>query len=260
MKGRSVLRSSPRWVAAGVGLAAGAYAAYVGVTWLRYGHVPLPSSEEHDALLDRFMPVCEVMERHRVRVAAPAAVTLAAAREIDLFELPVVRAVFKARELILRAAPGNRPRPRGLLAQMQSLGWVILAESPGQEIVAGAVTKPWEANVTFRSIPPTEFAAFNEPDYVKIAWTLRGDALSPTTSVFRTETRAIATDPSSRAKFRRYWAFLSPGIFLIRQIMLGPIKEEAERRAYSTASIKPRRTPGANWVRHFAQLRRIPQA
>src|SRR5687767_2648569 len=110
MKRQSVLRSSPRWVAAGVGLAAGVYGAYAGVTWLRYGHVAPPNPDEHDALLDRFMPVCEVVERHHVRVAAPAAVTLAAAREIDPFELPVVRAVFKAREFILRAGPDNRPR------------------------------------------------------------------------------------------------------------------------------------------------------
>jgi hypothetical protein len=66
---------------------------------------------------------------------------------------------------------------------------------------------------------------------VKIAWTLRADPIDATTSVFRTETRVAATDPTSRAKFRRYWAFLSPGLILIRWISLGPLKAEAERRA-----------------------------
>lgn len=223
-------RVSAHGLAAGLGLAAGVCATYVGRTWTRYGHVSSPQPDEHDELLDRFMPQYEVVQRHHVHVAAPALVTLAASRDVDMSELPAVRALFKARKLIFRSAPDNRSRPRGLLPQVQSLGWVILAETPGQEIVVGAVTKPWASNVTFRSVPPQEFAAFNEPDYVKIAWTLRADPNGLTNSTFRTETRAIATSPSARGKFRWYWSVLSPGICLIRQMMLGPVKAEAERR------------------------------
>jgi hypothetical protein len=230
MSARSILRSSFRSVAAGVGLAAGAYVTYVSATWCRYGHVPRQRPDEYDGLLDRFMPVYEVVERHGVQVAAPASVTLASARNVDLADSPVVRGVFKGRELIFRSAPRNRPQPRGLLWEVQSMGWVILAEIPGQEIVIGAVTKPWEPNVTFRSVPPQEFAKFNEPDYVKIVWTLRVDPSSETSSILRTETRAIATDRSARAKFRLYWSFLSPGIFLIRRMMLGSVKTEVEER------------------------------
>jgi len=65
---------------------------------------------------------------------------------------------------------------------------------------------------------------------VKIVWTLRADAIGANASIFRTETRAVATDPAARAKFRRYWSFLSPGIILIRWASLGPVKREAERR------------------------------
>jgi hypothetical protein len=235
MNDRTILQSGLRWAAAGVALVAGAYATWVGVTWSRYGHVRRARPDEHDELLDRFMPIYEIVERHHVTVAAPAAVTLAAARDMDMFDAPVARAVFKGRELILGAAPDYRPRPRGLLAEVQSLGWVVLAETAGREIVVGAVTRPWEANVTFRSVPPEEFTAFNEPDYIKIAWTLRADAVGDARSIFRTETRAIATDPTARAKFRLYWSFLSPGIVLIRQVLLGPVKAEAERRAHVSA-------------------------
>lgn len=227
---RPFLRSSLRWLAAGVGLAAATYAAYVGVTWSRYGRPPGPTPDEHDALLDRFMPVYDVVERHHIHVAAPAEVTLAVARDMDLFDAPIIRAVFKGRELILRASPGQRPRSRGLLQEMESLGWVILAETPGEAIVVGAAAQPWKANVTFQSVPAVSFAAFNEPDFVKIIWTLRADKTGPTSSIFRTETRAMATDRSARTKFRRYWALLSPGIFAIRRMMLGPVKAEAERR------------------------------
>jgi hypothetical protein len=217
-------------LAAGIGLAAAAYGAYVAVTWYRYGHAPPPPPDEQDPLLDTFMPAYEIVERHQVRIAAPAAMTLAAARDMDLQGSVLVRTIIKAREVILGATPDDRPHPRGLLAEVQSLGWGVLDDVPGREVVVGAVTRPWEANVTFRALPPDRFAAFSEPGYVKIAWTLRAEPMTPTESLFRTETRAIATDDFARTKFRSYWSFLSPGIILIRWAMLGPLKSEAERR------------------------------
>lgn len=221
-------QSVRRVVAAGIGFAAGAYAAYAAVTWARYGRPRRPAEGEEDDLLDRFMPVYDVVERHHIGVNAPAAVTLSAAREFDFFDSPIARAIFRGRELILGAAPDDRPRPRGLLAAMQSLGWVVLDEVPDRELVVGAVTRPWEPNVTFRSVPPADFAAFSEPDYVKIVWTLRADP-DGTDSIFRMETRAVATDAEARRTFRRYWAFLSPGIILLRWISLVPVKRAAEQ-------------------------------
>jgi hypothetical protein len=236
--------STGRWLAGTAGLAAGAYAAYVGLTWYRYGDVPRGDEQEQDDLLDRFMPSYEVVERNHLRVAAPAEITLAAAAEMDLQALPLVRAIFKARELIM-GAPAERPPRRLTLAELKSIGWGVLADSPGREIVLGAVTKPWEANPTFRPLPPDEFAPFREPGYVKIVWTLRADPAGSAESVFRTETRATTTDAEARRRFRWYWAFLSPGILLIRRALLAPVKKEAERRARGAARPAPAPVAGA---------------
>ena len=199
--------------------------------WLQYGTPAPAGAGERDALLDRFMPVYDVVERHRIFVAAPAATVLAAAKDQDLMQSPLTRAIFRTREVVLRASPDDKPRPRGLLGTMRSLGWGVLAEQPEREIVVGAVTQPWEAHVTFRSLPPDQFAAYNEPGEVKSVWTLRADPVGEHQSVFVTETRAVATDPGARARFRRYWAFVSPGIAAIRWLSLKPLKQEAERRA-----------------------------
>ena len=231
MKLQSPLRTGIRWLGGAAAVAAGAYAAYVGVSWLRYGHVTRPSRDDADSLLDRFMPDYDVVERHHMRVHAPADVTLEAARKTELTEHPLVRAIFKGRELLLGSTPDDRDRPRGLLDAMLAIGWKILDEVPGREIVVGGVTKPWEANVVFRGLPPAEFVSFAEPDYVKIAWTLRADPAGESESIFRTETRAVATDAAARAKFRKYWSFLSPGIIAIRWLSLSPVKANAERRA-----------------------------
>jgi hypothetical protein len=220
---------------AACGLAAVGYATYVARTWSRYGRPLRGRPDDQDELLDRFMPVFDVVERHRIAVRAPAAATLAVARDMKLSSLPIVRAIFKGRELLLRAEPDRRQQPPGLIAEVLSLGWVILAELPEREVVVGAVTKPWEPNVTFRSVAPDAFAAFDEPGYVKIAWTLRADP-TKTGSIFRTETRAVATDSFARAMFRWYWSLLSPGIMLIRRLSLGPVKKEAERAHCDTAS------------------------
>lgn len=220
-----------RWMAAAAGVAAGGYATYAGVTWLRYGHPARPRPGEEDALLDDFISEYDVVERHRILVNAPAAMTLAAAQRVDFTDLPLAQAMFKGREFLLGATHVEQKSGANLLESMQSMGWVVLAEIPGREVVLGAVTRPWQANVVFRSIPPGEFRSFREPDYVKIAWTLRADEAGDGQSVFRTETRAVATDAEARAKFRRYWSFLSPGIFLIRMAMLRPVRAEAQRLA-----------------------------
>jgi len=221
-----------RWLRWTLILAGASYAAYAGVAWLRYGHgKPDASYEDEDSLLDRFMPEYDVVERRHVRVAAPAAITLAAAHNLDLQQLAVVRAIFRAREVILGSRPETRILPRPLVAQMKALGWGILAEIPGHEIVVGGVTQPWVADVVFRALPPEEFATFHEAGYVKIAWTIRADPLGPAESVARHETRAVATDRAARARFRWYWSFFSPGMKVIRYLALGLLKTEAERRA-----------------------------
>lgn len=210
-------RSVLSWTAAAAAVAAGGYAAWVAAAWYRYGRVPYAGrTDDQDDLLDWCMPHYEVRTRHRMRVAAPASATLAAARQIDLLHSPVALALIRARELILGARPDRRPRPRGLLAEAQSLGWGVLAERPDREIVMGAVTQPWKANVVFRTLPAEAFRAFDEPGWVKIAWTLRAEPTGPSSSVFSTETRVVTTDAGARARFRRYWALFSPGMLLIR--------------------------------------------
>jgi hypothetical protein len=230
-----------RWTAEGLGLVAMGYATIVGMTWYRYGHLTSASPDERDPLLDQFMPEYEVAERHHVRVAAPAAMTLSASANTDLQQSRIVRAIFKARELVLGAEPDAEMHPKGLLAQTTSLGWRVLAEKPGREIVVGAVTQPWLPNVVFRGLAPEDFRRFHEPGYVKIVWTLRADPVGESESIFRTETRVTTTDPTARTKFRWYWSRFSPGILLIRRVALTLLKTDAERRALEKRATGPPR-------------------
>jgi hypothetical protein len=213
-------------IALGASAALLAGAGYMAATWYRYGRTRAVTGE--DEVLDRFMPVCEVRERHQTRIRAPVEVTFAAARGLELNRSPLVRAIFRGRELLMGSRARETSPSRPFLDEVLSLGWRVLAEIPGREIVLGAVTQPWQADVVFRGVAPEEFATFDEPDYVKIVWTLAVTPLGPDESVFRTETRVLTTDPSARRKFRRYWAVVSPGILLIRRETLRLVKQAAE--------------------------------
>jgi hypothetical protein len=77
---------------------------------------------------------------------------------------------------------------------------------------------------------PEAFAAFAEPDFVKIAWTLEAEPLGPALTRFRTETRVQATDEGARKKFNRCRRKFGIGIVLIRLLCVPALKKEAERQ------------------------------
>lgn len=64
-----------------------------------------------------------------MRVMAPAEVTLSAVAATDFQQSGVLRGIFKARELVLGAQPEVVTRPKGLLAELKSLGWRVLVET-----------------------------------------------------------------------------------------------------------------------------------
>jgi hypothetical protein len=177
------------------------------------------------------MPAADVTERHETLVHAPADVVFDVARSLDMQTGPAIHAIFWLRGKLLGATPMPARPPQGLVAETVALGWGVLAERPGRELVMGAVTQPWMADVKFTAVAPDRFAAFAEPDLVKIVWTLEAEPLGPALTRFRTETRALATDGAAQRKFRRYWRWARVGIVLIRWLLVPRLRREAERRA-----------------------------
>ena len=205
---------------------------YVAMSWYRYGTVS--AKGKADPLLDRFMPSYEVREYHEIRVAAPVDIAYNAVRAMDVNRSRLVRGIFRARQLAMGGDEAPTPAPRPLVEETQALGWRVLVEEPGREIVLGAVTQPWVADVRFEGLPPAEFATFDRPDYVKIAFTLSAEAIDDHSSMVRTETRVLTTSVKARERFRRYWAAVSPGVRLIRLEGLRLVRADAERRARAT--------------------------
>jgi hypothetical protein len=152
-----------RYAAAAAGGLAG-FGAYAAVAWARYGRAD-PRRHPRDELLDRFLPAPEVDEYHQLKVRAPAAITFAAAKQMDIQASPVAKGIFWLRAIpaLARGEPFRPQGPRGIVAETLGMGWGVLAEVPDRQIVIGAYTQPWHQHVTFRPLPPEEFAALSEP-------------------------------------------------------------------------------------------------
>jgi hypothetical protein len=170
---------------------------------------------------DKYLPTFDVREQHELIVSAPSQVAYEALRRVDFSRSRLIRTIFGIRTLpsFFRHLPWGTPRG-AFVEHATGMGWVILEEARGRELVAGAVTQPWASNVKFTSIPASDFHEFSDPGFVKIVWGFSATPAQPGASVLSTETRAQATDPASRAKFLRYWKFVSPGIRVIRRVAL----------------------------------------
>jgi hypothetical protein len=190
---------------------------------------------EMAAVLERFMPYADERKRHEITIRAPAGLVLDVARHVDMQSIWIIRALFWLRAKILGARMPAAGQPTGLVADMLALGWGCLADGPGHVFVAGAACQPWQADVVFSPIAPEQFAAYAEPDQVKIVWTLEAEALGPALTRFATETRVVATDAQARAKFRRYWRRFGIGIVMIRRLLLPAIRRQAEREWHAAS-------------------------
>lgn len=189
------------------------------------------------ALIDKYIPQFDVRDYRETRVSADRQVAYAALRSMDLKRSRIVRLLFAIRTLPsrFRASPPPSNPPTSLLDETLALGWRILEEDPGRELVVGAVTRPWEPVVRFRGLPESEFLECSEPGFTKVAWSLVARPAGPSATTIATETRVVATDPISRKRFRRYWSMVSPGIRLIRILSLRVIKRDLERHAAASA-------------------------
>jgi hypothetical protein len=194
--------------------------------WLAYGHPRTHGN--NDPLIANVMPRFEVDERQERTVAASSEATFRAVQRFALGRSPVIRAIFRARALMLHAHSDMEIMTQAFLPQALAIGWRLLEEVPGRELVFGAVTQPWRSDVQFAALPRDQFIAFDSAGYVKIIWAIAVDALGPRRARVRTETRVTTTDPTARAIFRRYWAIFSPGILLIRYEALRAIARDAE--------------------------------
>jgi hypothetical protein len=193
--------------------------------------------------IDQFLPRYDFAVVHADVFRAPPAQCYTAATELDLFQDPLVRTLLGIRgapqsvvgalrrrgQTTTLEAPRRTFRPK----DMVGLGWILLGETPGVEMVLGQVSRPWKAVAAPTDAPttPEQFRAFGEPGFAKIATSLRIDSYGNDSSILSIETRVAIADDASRRRFRRYWLLIGPFSSLIRRMALRLLATELRRSA-----------------------------
>jgi hypothetical protein len=182
-------------------------------------------------LIDQFMPDYDLAVVHSRVFRAQPEQCFNTVVNFDLLQLLAFRVLIGARGLPQRLADlvGRRgdqaeasPSPTFRLRDLPSMGWMLLGERPGAELVFGQVGKPWKP----RGGSPTDpvareaFAAFDQPGFAKLVESTRVDPYGERAAIVTTETRVWCTDPDSRRRFRRYWLLVGPCSHLLRRTAL----------------------------------------
>lgn len=200
-------------------------------------------SADSQLLMDQFLPKYDLAVVHADVFRAAPVECYEAACELDLFQAPLVRTLLGIRGLPQRVVSTLRGRGKTTtpeasrrafrLKDMVGLGWILLGETPGAEIVLGQVSRPWKAVVGSTDAPttPEQFTRFDEPGFAKIATSLRIDPYGNDSSILTMETRVALTDDTSRRRFRRYWLLIGPFSSLIRRTALHLLAAEFRRSA-----------------------------
>ena len=183
--------------------------------------------------MDELMPAWDQREVHEASIAAPPAEVDAALRGLAIADMPVVRMMFALRALPGRLGRGGLRLPspaRPFLDAAREMGFVVLADEPGREMVLGAVGRFWRVRgADFAPISGAEdFVAFTDPGWARSAMDFVLEPAAGGTRVV-TETRVQATDESARRAMRRYWRVIGPGSALIRRLMLAAVRRRAEK-------------------------------
>ena len=191
-------------------------------------------------LIDQVLPRSDLAVTHAGVFPVPPQVCYQTARQLDFFQSPLIQALIGLRGLPQRLAdaltghhtPAGSARPRLRLGDdLAGLGFSLLGETPGVELVWGQVSRPWKPLAASTRAPRTaaEFAGFDQPGFAKIAFSLRVGPYGNGTSILTMETRVALTDDQSRRRFRRYWRLIGPFSTLIRRMALGQVAAELRR-------------------------------
>jgi hypothetical protein len=195
--------------------------------------------------IDRFLPRYDYSVVHAGVFRAPPEACYRAAHGLDLLRHPAARTLLGLRSLPQRisdrlgthgdAMPAAAPPRTFRLDDMVGppIGWILLGEEPGTEIVLGQIGRPWKpaGASSGPAVEPAEFASFDRPGFAKIAFSLRVQPHGAGSSVLTMETRIALTDPQSRRRFARYWSIVGPFSALIDRIALRLLNKELGRQA-----------------------------
>lgn len=189
-------------------------------------------------LLDDVMPDYEFCGRQTIHVDAPAGRTVRAFEELTIAEAspPPVKALLSLRYLPARLSgkgSGGQVANDGqrFVEAIASAGNLVLAEELDRELVIGMIGRLHNM-LDQHPVPLSnaeEFARFDDPNYQKLAMSVRVEDAANDGCELVFEQRTHALSPASRMKFALYWwLMIKAGSAVMVRMLLRAIKRRAE--------------------------------
>lgn len=168
-------------------------------------------------LIDKYINTFHYNEVHKIEISATPKDIYPLLKTVNFYRSKLVKLLFTIRGLPIRMCSVE-----GFI----KVGFMLLEENVGEEIVIGLIFHP----IKFRpiSVPPDEFATFNEGDHVKAVMNFFISGIDEKRSLLSTESRVFCTSAKAKMLFTPYWILIHRFSALIRVEMLRLIKQEAE--------------------------------
>ena len=214
--------------------------------------------------LQTLLPNPRHVEVDRIFVAAPPEAAWPVVRNFDPESVPWVHFLFALRTLPERLSHPEKAQaaPRVGLDQLgKAEGFMILRETPGQELVVGSVGQFWHLAIAFAQVAPADFPAFDRPGWGKLAWALTVEPFMGGSTISM-ELRTTATDEESWRRFERYYALIGGPSRLMRKALLAHLEAELGKLALPDDATRPLpgddRLPAARHVLNHETLIEAP--
>jgi hypothetical protein len=197
-----------------------------------------------DLLIDRFLPRFDVTLIEHVVADADAEETWRAVRDLDLLR---VRSPLTDLAVFARTTPAQlKPFGRGTGIP----GWVRLGETPGREVVLGAIGRFWLPGIEWfdvRAMTPAGFVEFGEAGWCRIAAAISVRPYGSSRALVTYEARTAATDPVSARRFARHWRLVRPFARFVMLATLRTVRDDA------ASLVDGRTAPSDGPVRRWAR-------
>jgi len=180
--------------------------------------------------IQTYLPHPHHTEMMRIFVNAKPETAWQFARHIDLSSVSWVRFLFNLRtiaDFFHHERTHFKDEKIGTIDQIaeNDHGFMILHETPGKEVVVGAIGKFWHIDIPFKELKPEEFPYFNKPGWGKVAWSITVEPyLTGSTVAF--ELRTGATDYESWKKLNLYYHIIGTFSRMIRHTLLNHLEKE----------------------------------
>jgi hypothetical protein len=176
-------------------------------------------------LIDDFLPIYDVSERHCIKVHAAIDEVYDAVWRLDISRTKLTMLLFR-----LRGIPAGSFAPNCFtLEDFLKMRFILLGDKPNEELLLGLVGRFWTASGELRRLDAEGFRSFKEQGYAKAVWNFSLADQRDGSVLLETETRVYCLDQMSRRRFRLYRLVVGPFSGLIRREVLRAVKRSAEK-------------------------------